>query len=93
MLEIRRGKALATIVEAATVTDSNGEVVELSRIQPDGSLGDPAAAADEGLQSGESTDVVNEPVDSTEDSATDSTEASAAEETEDSAAEKTDAKA
>ena len=34
MLEIRRGKALATIVEAATVTDSNGDVVELARIQP-----------------------------------------------------------
>jgi len=45
MLEIRRGKALATIVEAATVTDSNGEVVELDRVQSDGSLGDPAAAA------------------------------------------------
>ena len=42
MLEIRRGKALAVIVEAATVTDSNGDVVELARIQPDGSLGDPA---------------------------------------------------
>lgn len=45
MLEIRRGKALAAIVEAATVTDSNGDVVELARIQSDGSLGDPAAAA------------------------------------------------
>ena len=44
MLEIRRGKALATIVEAATVTDSNGDVVEIVRIQPDGSLADPAAA-------------------------------------------------
>jgi trigger factor len=46
MLEIRRGKALATIVEAATVTDSNGDVVELALIQPDGSLGDPTAAAE-----------------------------------------------
>ena len=46
MLEIRRGKALAVIVEAATVTDSNGDVVELARIQPDGSLGDPAGAAE-----------------------------------------------
>lgn len=44
MLEIRRGKALAAIVEAATVTDSNGDVVEIARIQPDGSLADPAAA-------------------------------------------------
>ena len=32
------------IVEAATVTDSNGDVVEIARIQPDGSLADPAAA-------------------------------------------------
>ena len=50
MLEIRRGKALAAIVEAATVTDSNGDVVEIARIQPDGSLADPTvedAAADE----------------------------------------------
>ena len=46
MLEIRRGKALAVIVEAATVTDSNGDVVELARIQPDGSLGDPAGATE-----------------------------------------------
>ena len=45
MLEIRRGKALAVIVEAATVTDTNGDVVELARIQPDGSLGDPAGRA------------------------------------------------
>jgi trigger factor len=46
MLEVRRGKALATIVEAATVTDSNGDIVELARIQSDGSLADPAATED-----------------------------------------------
>lgn len=45
MLEIRRGKALAAIVEAATVNDSNGDVVDLSLLQSDGSLGDPAAEA------------------------------------------------
>lgn len=50
MLEIRRGKALATIVEAATVTDSNGDVIEIVRIQPDGSLADPA---DESEDAGE----------------------------------------
>jgi trigger factor len=51
MLEIRRGKALAAIVEAATVTDSNGDVVELARIQPDGSVADPAAqSAEEGTE-------------------------------------------
>nr|WP_239579822.1 trigger factor [Microlunatus panaciterrae] len=46
MTEIRRGKALALIVEAATVTDSNGEKVELSNLLPDGSVGDAAAEAE-----------------------------------------------
>jgi trigger factor len=40
MLEIRRGKALAMIVEAATVTDSNGSVIELARLQDDGGYAD-----------------------------------------------------
>lgn len=38
MTEIRRGKSLALIVEAATVTDSNGEPVELDRMLEDGTL-------------------------------------------------------
>jgi trigger factor len=37
MLEIRRGKALAMIVESATVTDSDGSVVPLASLQEDGS--------------------------------------------------------
>jgi trigger factor len=41
MLEIRRGKALAMIVEAATVTDSNGAVVPLANLQEDGSYAEP----------------------------------------------------
>ena len=41
MVEIRRGKALASVVEAATVTDSNGEPLDLSAIREDGSLGTP----------------------------------------------------
>jgi trigger factor len=47
--EIRRGKALALIVEAATVTDTNGNVVDLAGLQADGSLGevDEADEADE----------------------------------------------
>ena len=57
MLEIRRGKALAVIVESATVTDSNGDVVELARIQPDGSLGDPAGSAEVEASAEEPTDV------------------------------------
>jgi trigger factor len=40
--EIRRGKALAEIVENATVTDGSGNVVDLKNLRPDGTLGDPA---------------------------------------------------
>jgi len=43
MLEIRRGKALAMIVEAATVTDSDGSVVPLANLQEDGSYAEPEA--------------------------------------------------
>jgi trigger factor len=43
MLEIRRGKALAMIVEAATVTDSDGLVVPLANLQEDGSYAEPEA--------------------------------------------------
>ena len=45
--EIRRGKALARIVEGATVTDASGHVVDLKNLRPDGTLGDPAEASDE----------------------------------------------
>ncbi|MGN0063125.1 MAG: trigger factor [Nocardioides sp.] len=41
--EILRGKALATIVEAATVKDASGNVVELKNLLPDGTIGEPAA--------------------------------------------------
>jgi trigger factor len=40
MLEIRRGKSLALIVESATVKDSNGETVNLAELRPDGTLGE-----------------------------------------------------
>ena len=39
-----RGKALAQIVEAATVTDASGNVVELKNLRPDGTIGEPASA-------------------------------------------------
>jgi trigger factor len=39
--EIRRGKALARIVESATVTDGSGNVVELKNLRPDGTIGEP----------------------------------------------------
>ncbi len=36
--EVVRGKALAHIVDAATVRDASGRPVELKRLQPDGSI-------------------------------------------------------
>ena len=41
--EILRGKALATIVESATVKDASGNVVELKNLRPDGTIGEPEA--------------------------------------------------
>ena len=38
--EVVRGKALASIVESATVKDKSGNVVELKRLQADGSIAD-----------------------------------------------------
>lgn len=46
MQEIRRGKALASMVGAATVTDSKGNALELDRIQPDGTIADKQAEED-----------------------------------------------
>jgi trigger factor len=39
--EIRRGKALAQIVENATVTDGSGNLVDLKNLRPDGTFGEP----------------------------------------------------
>jgi len=39
--EVVRGKALALIVEGATVTDASGNAVELKNLRPDGSIGEP----------------------------------------------------
>ena len=50
MTEIRRGKALALIVESATVSDESGETVDLANRLPDGSLGDPNAAEGETVE-------------------------------------------
>jgi len=41
--EILRGKALAKIVESATVTDESGNHVELKNLRPDGTIGEPEA--------------------------------------------------
>jgi len=49
--EVVRGKALALIVESATVTDASGNEVELKNLRPDGTIGEPeddaAAPAEE----------------------------------------------
>jgi len=45
--EVVRGKALALLVEGAKVTDSNGAHVELKNLRPDGTIGEPEAAAEE----------------------------------------------
>jgi len=41
--EIRRGKALAQLVEGAVVKDASGSVVELKNLRPDGTIGEPEA--------------------------------------------------
>ena len=50
--EILRGKALATIVEAAVVKDASGNVVELKNLRPDGTIGEdePEVADDEVIE-------------------------------------------
>ena len=42
--EILRGKALATLVESAVVKDASGNVVELTNLRPDGTIGEAADA-------------------------------------------------
>ena len=54
MTEIRRGKALALLVEAAEVTDTSGQPVDLEGLQPDGSLRTDANSVDDENVSGES---------------------------------------
>jgi trigger factor len=62
--EIRRGKALAEIVENATVTDASGNAVDLKNLRPDGTIGDPAeaeAAAAPETDETDETDQTGEP--------------------------------
>jgi trigger factor len=44
--EVLRGKALASLVEGAKVTDKSGNVVELSKLRADGTFGEDDAADD-----------------------------------------------
>jgi trigger factor len=46
--EVVRGKALAVVVEGAVVKDSDGNVVELKNLQPDGTYADPEAQDEAG---------------------------------------------
>jgi trigger factor len=50
--EVVRGKALAGIVESATVTDESGNHVELKNLQPDGTIAEPGAEQSGTEQSG-----------------------------------------
>ena len=51
--EVVRGKALAMIVEGATVTDASGNHVELKNLRPDGTIGEPEAQADDAAEASE----------------------------------------
>jgi trigger factor len=61
--EVVRGKALAMIVEGATVTDASGNVVELKNLQADGSIGDPEAEVADPEVSAATDDAVPEDAD------------------------------
>ena len=54
--EILRGKALAAIVESAIVKDGSGNVVELTNLRPDGTIGEPEAEGEATEAEGEATD-------------------------------------
>jgi trigger factor len=45
--EVRRGKALALVVEGAVVKDSGGNPVELKNLRPDGTYGEPDAETED----------------------------------------------
>lgn len=45
--EVLRGKALASLVEGAKVTDKSGNVIELSKLRADGTIGNDEAESDE----------------------------------------------
>ncbi|QWC85894.1 trigger factor [Nocardioidaceae bacterium] len=61
--EVLRGKALARIVESATVTDASGATVDLANLRPDGSIGDPEAEAAEAAESAEAAEAAEAPAD------------------------------
>jgi trigger factor len=60
--EVVRGKALARIVEGATVTDESGNAVDLKNLRPDGSIGDPDAEPEAGVTPADVVEAATEPV-------------------------------
>jgi trigger factor len=55
--EVVRGKALARIVEGATVTDTAGNPVDLKNLRPDGSVGEPDAEPEREPESASESEV------------------------------------
>jgi trigger factor len=55
--EVVRGKALASVVESARVTDASGNHVELKALQPDGTIAEPSPepSAEAGAEAGDDT--------------------------------------
>lgn len=83
MSEIRRSKALAELVASAEVKDTEGNVVDLKNLRPDGTLADPAADVEAGPEVIEVDTVPSEPADDAV--ATETTDEAASTETADEA--------
>jgi trigger factor len=64
--EILRGKALATLVESATVKDASGNVVELKNLRPDGTIGAPEDEAADMGDTGDTADTGDAPAEEAE---------------------------
>ncbi len=67
--EVRRGKALALVVESAAVTDASGSPVDLKTLLPDGTYADPAdlAAAEAEAAAGVGAIAAEEEIDAASD--------------------------
>ncbi len=64
MSEVMRGKALASLVESATVKDASGNLLELSRLRADGTIATDEELAEEAAASAAATAAqIAEPVD------------------------------
>ena len=60
--EILRGKALAQIVESATVTDASGAVLDLKNLRPDGTIGEPVDETEDAAEAEVETDAETDAV-------------------------------